>query len=92
MRTSHPPPPLIFFSLFFSSALFPLSLRATRYALMQQCWATQLAERPALADVTRQLQAMCTGQARGASLRITGDMAIVNPAFEAGSLTEASEL
>jgi hypothetical protein len=43
------------FALYFFLFFFPFLFR---YALMQECWATQLTARPALADVSRRLQAM----------------------------------
>ena len=60
---------------------------------MQECWATQLTARPALADVSRRLQAMhaVPSSGRPSDGRV-GLMAIMNPAYEDGALPDASEL
>ncbi len=60
---------------------------------MRECWAEQLAARPALVDVVRRLQAMHAVPARQATKRhASASVAIMNPAYEGMTLTDASEL
>ncbi len=59
---------------------------------MHECWATQLTARPALADVSRRLQAMHAAPS-AARQRKSSLMAIMNPAYEENRvLADASEL
>ncbi len=57
---------------------------------MHECWAVQLADRPALADVTRRLQSMCMAPARQAAS--DGGLMIINPTFDSSALADGSEL
>jgi hypothetical protein len=83
---------LVLFVCFFLFIIF-CSPFFFRYALMQECWATQLTARPALAVVSRRLQAMhaVPSSGRPSDGRV-GLMAIMNPAYEDGALADASEL